>query len=241
MTLSHPAAVVPLRALGLPMSAMVIGSMVPDIPVFLRWQLGYDVSHGLLGVATVDVVATLLVLAVWFAFVRDAVVDLSPSYVRARLAPHARLTRRQWLLAPLAAGLGALTHTGWDAFTHYGRWGPEHIVWLRQMYGDLPGLKWAQYISGVVGLIVVAFFAVDHLRRLPARYPADRPRALGPFVLPGVVGAAAAVGLVSAARQVPLGLHQMAFYGVVNSLIVCAFGLTLASTAWQLASRRAAT
>jgi hypothetical protein len=45
MTLAHPVAVLPLRRFGLPMAAMVIGSMVPDVPLFLRWSSGYQVSH----------------------------------------------------------------------------------------------------------------------------------------------------------------------------------------------------
>lgn len=36
VTIAHPAAVLPLRGLGLPLSAMVIGSMAPDLPVFSR-------------------------------------------------------------------------------------------------------------------------------------------------------------------------------------------------------------
>jgi hypothetical protein len=106
MTLAHPVAVLPLRRFGLPMAAMVIGSMVPDVPLFLRWSSGYQVSHSYAGVFTVNLIGALVVLYGWNAFVRDALVDLAPDVVRVRLAARHRLSRRQWLLAPAAAVVG---------------------------------------------------------------------------------------------------------------------------------------
>ena len=131
MTLSHPAAVLPLRRHGMPMAAMVIGSMVPDVPRFMRWSSGYRVSHSYTGVFTVNLIGALVVLDCWNAFVRDALVDLAPDVFRVRLAARNRLSRRQWLLAPAAAVLGSVTHLAWDAFTHPGRWGVAHVAWLR--------------------------------------------------------------------------------------------------------------
>ncbi|RHW25669.1 DUF4184 family protein [Nocardioides immobilis] len=56
MTLAHPAAVLPLGRLGLPMTALVAGSVVPDIPLFLWWVRGYELTHSLVGILVVDVV-----------------------------------------------------------------------------------------------------------------------------------------------------------------------------------------
>ncbi|MCL9796469.1 DUF4184 family protein, partial [Frankia sp. AgKG'84/4] len=154
-TLSHPAAVLPLRRLGLPMSALVVGSMVPDIPVFLGWPGVYRFTHSPLGVASADPVLAMAALAVWFWLIRDAVVDLSPGLVRSRLAARARPTRRQWLLAPAAAAVGAMTHVGWDAFTHHDRWGVRQVPWLSADHRGLAGHAWLQYGSSVVGFAVV--------------------------------------------------------------------------------------
>ncbi|WP_246383246.1 DUF4184 family protein [Nocardioides stalactiti] len=233
MTLAHPAAVLPLGRTGLPMTALAVGSMVPDIPLFLGWVHGYDVTHSLLGILVVDVVLTIGVVALWTVLLRDAVVDLAPAGVRERLAERGRLTARQWLLVPLAGSIGAATHFAWDSFTHPGRWGPEHIAWLRADHAGLPGLKWAQYASGVLGLAVVTWAAVRHLRSLaPARDPRV-PRVLPREVLPAVLLAAAAVGLVSAARSIPQGFHAMAFNGVVDSLIAVTVLGVGACLVWQ--------
>lgn len=237
MTLSHPAAVVPLRRLGLPMTAMVIGSVVPDVPLFLGWPDGYALTHSVAGVLTVDAAATMVLLAIWFTVARDALIDLSPAAVRSRLAPHARLTRRQWCLAPLAAVVGAATHVFWDAFTHTGGWGVGHVSWLQTEHGGLLGLKWAQYVSGVVGLIVVCWAVIAYLRVLPQIRPHGPPRVLTPIILQVVVAVAVLTGVVSATLNLRVGFHAMAFHGVVNSIIAFVIGVAFACTAWQVAAR----
>jgi hypothetical protein len=238
LTLSHPAAVLPLRRLGLPMTSMVIGSMVLDVPLYLGSRRGYDIAHSPLGVPTVDIVGALVVLALWFAVLRDPLVDLAPSAVRARLAPRARLTRRQWLLAPIGALIGGVTHVGWDSFTHYDRWGSEHVGWLQRDHLGLAGLKWAQYASGVLGLLVVGWCAVAHLRSLPPLDVRRPARVLAPAALVVVVVLAALTGLASAAAKASDGLHSMAFHGVVSSIIVFVVGTVLVCVAWQLRRQR---
>ncbi|RHW25668.1 DUF4184 family protein [Nocardioides immobilis] len=163
---------------------------------------------------------------------------MAPAQIRARLAPRSRPSRRDWLLTPVAAAVGAATHVLWDSFTHPGRWGPRHIEWLRADHGALPGLKWVQYASGVVGLTIVVWAAVRHLRSLETVPGARPPAVLPPTVLPAVVTIAVLVGLVSVARSVPDGFHAMAFNGVVDSLVAATALSALACAAWHLARRR---
>lgn len=238
LTLSHPAAVLPLRRLGLPVTVMVVGSMVPDVPVFTGSARGYDVTHSLLGVVTVDVVMALIVVAWWTFVMRDALVDAAPHVARRRLPARARLTRREWLLAPVAAALGALTHLVWDAFTHSGEWGSRHVAWLREDHAGWSGTMWAQQVSGVVGLTVVALAAIAHLR---AARPVDPHRAepvLPTWTLPLVVVLAGLVGLVSGVSHLPSGLYSMAFFAVVDGLIALAAGMLLLTGAWHLRRRK---
>src|SRR5687767_14701664 len=113
---AHPAAVLPLQLLGLPLSALVAGALAPDVTMYVAgW--GYGVTHSALGVLTVDLLVALVGLVVWFGLLRDAWVDLTPS-VRDRVPPRARPDRKAWLLAPLAALIGAATHVVWDSATH---------------------------------------------------------------------------------------------------------------------------
>ena len=65
MTLAHPMAVLPLRGYGLPTTALVIGSMVPDVALFADWKAGYDLAHSLPGIVTIDLVLATALTAIW--------------------------------------------------------------------------------------------------------------------------------------------------------------------------------
>ncbi|QIK67826.1 DUF4184 family protein [Nocardioides sp. HDW12B] len=246
LTLSHPAAVLPLRRVpglaALPAAALVIASMVPDLPMFVPGRGGYRLSHSLLGVVTVDVAVTLLLLLVWDRVLRDALVDLSPRVVRDRFPRRARLPRASWLLAPAAAALGALTHVTWDAFTHPGRWGVRQVAWLGQDHLGLAGHQWAQYASGVLGLGVVLAATGRHVATRPPRARTS-PRLLPAAVLPTGAALVALVTVVVGAGRRDEGLHAVAFHGVVAGLqaaLVLTAGLTLGWGLLELRRARAA-
>ncbi|MCK9896609.1 DUF4184 family protein [Frankia sp. AgB32] len=237
-TLSHPAAVLPLRRLGLPMSALVAGSMVPDIPVFFSWPGVYGFTHSPLGVVTADPVLAVAALALWFCLIRDAVVDLSPDPVRSRLTARARPTRRQWLLAPVAAAVGAMTHVGWDAFTHHDRWGVRQVPWLAADHGGLAGHAWLQYGSSVFGFAVVGAASVAWLRAAP-RGPLRPPRhASGPAVLAGIGAIAVAASAAAALANLPDGVRTAAYHGIVTAVMTLATGLLLIAVGWRVARWR---
>ena len=233
-TLAHPAAVLPLRRTGLPLSALVAGSMVPDAPVFLDEDRAYDWTHAWWGVVSVDVVLTLVTLALWFGVVRDPLVDLSPRGVRNRLPARARLDRRAWTLAPVAAAIGSATHVLWDAFTHVDTWGTRHVAWLREEHLGVDGYLWAQFASGIAGLVVLLVVAAHHLRRSPVIRDQPRPRALTPSTLPVSWGLATTVGLVVLVLRAPDGLHLAAFDAVVTTILVAVALAVVVTAAWHV-------
>lgn len=162
---AHPAVVLPLQRLGLPLSALVMGTLAPDVPVYLPVGVSYQTTHSGPGIAA-DVVIGLVLLWLWFALLRDAVVDLTP-HLRRRVPAEARLGRRAWLLAPLAVAVGAGTHVLWDSATH--DWGflVQQSAFLREEYGPIPLYRWLQHSSTVVGSVVVAAYGVFRLSRRP--------------------------------------------------------------------------
>lgn len=236
MTIAHPAAVLPLRGLGLPLSAMVIGSMTPDLPVFSRsWDI-YGFTHSLLGIVTFDLAITLLLLGFWDRWGRDALVDTAPARLRDRLPATAPLDRRAWVLAPLAAVVGSITHVVWDAFTHAGRWGVRAVPWLREMHGPLRGEQWAQHASGVVGLLVVGLAVLAVLRR-PV-LDADRPRRLPAATLPATLAVAVLLSVGTFLSRLARPLELAAFDAAVVGIVSLATVLALVALAWSLAPVR---
>jgi hypothetical protein len=235
LTLSHPAAVLQLRRLpflgALPLAPMVIASMVPDLPMFVPGRGGYGLTHSMLGVPTVDVLVALLLLVAWDLLLRDALVDLSPGVVRDRFPRRARLSRGAWLLAPVSALLGALTHVAWDAFTHPGRWGVAQVEWLQVDHAGLPGHRWAQYVSGVLGLVLVVAAVAHHVRARPSRGRTS-PRLLPAATLPCLAGVVGLTAVAVAASGIDQGLHSMAFHAVVVSIQVAVVALAALCLVW---------
>lgn len=237
-TLSHPAAVLLVSRTGLPVAAMVAGSMAPDVPMFVRVPGAYAVTHSLLGVVTVDVVLGVLGVVVWFGLVRDALVDVTPAIVRERLDATAGYSRKQWSRVPAAVAIGALTHVVWDMFTHPRRWGEEHLVWLRAMHGGLSGSTWAQYVSGVLGLVLVGTWAVGALR---SRTRGTRPPRVPEFGVEALAAAlltAAALTGVASLTGASHGPHAMAFRGAVVGTIALVVSLLVLAVVWKMRARR---
>lgn len=236
LTLAHPALALPLGRLGLPTTALVIGSMVPDVPRITGRTAAYRWTHSAGGVVTFDVVLGVLGLLLWVYFYRRPLVDLCPERWRSRLAPTVRLRRGDWLLSLPALAVGAATHVVWDDFTHDDGWGVDLFGFLDQSYAGVPGYTWAQHVSGGVGLVIVVVVALRYVEGLPEAFPRAGPL-VDRSVVPVVLGCGLLLGLGIAGLVTPWGFQAMAFYGVVTSLLVVGFGATCVCLWWHLKRR----
>ena len=178
---SHPAAVLPLFRLGLP-SALVIGSMAPDLPYYLPIPVHSELTHSATGIVGVDLLFGLLSFAIWRLLVEPLAIAVAPVGLRRRLPEPPPPRSWRWQPGDLRRGLvlvfsllaGATTHVLWDEFTHVGRFGYRHLSWLADLHGPLAGYRWAQYGSGVFGLLVLGLAVIHWWRTAPV---ADSPRA----------------------------------------------------------------
>ncbi|XVV04572.1 DUF4184 family protein [Actinosynnema sp. CA-248983] len=166
-TVSHVAAVVPFARRPLVPSALVIGSMSPDLPYFAAIRpWGGELTHTWWGVALVDVPITLLALLFYRAVLHEPVMALLPGRVRSKAAGLPAPRFGPALL--VSAFIGALTHVLWDGFTHSDGWALRFVPELgRDVVPGLGVYKVAQWISGLVGVLVLAWWC----RRLSARAP----------------------------------------------------------------------
>ena len=161
---SHPAAVLPLTRLGLSTPALVIGSMAPDLPYFLPFLPDRDLTHSFVGIVLVNPLLGLVCLALWHTLIAPLALAVSPAPVRRRVPAGAPPRPRRPRAGDLSAGLlgfaalalGSATHVLWDLFTHYDDFGARQLPWLAAQHGILPGYRWAQYASGVVGALLIA-------------------------------------------------------------------------------------
>lgn len=111
------------------------------------------------------------------------------------------------------------------------------MTWLRDDHLALAGHRWAQYLSGIVGLAVVVVAAVHHVRSRSIR-EAGEPRLLPPAVLPLLVATVGTcAGLIGLGR-LDQGLHEVAFHTVVSAIQLVAVGLTLVCSLWGILELR---
>lgn len=249
-TLSHPAAVVPLRRL-LPwsvLSALAIGSMAPDFPYFvgfseIRWH-----THSFASIAWFSVPAGLAAYLVFQRWLRAAWIDLLPAAFAARVP---QLRERTPLLAVIASlALGAATHVVWDSFTHEHQPGVMLVralnVVLVQVLGfPVRGYNVLQHGSTLVGAGLLALWIRGWLRttprgELPATWlRAAAPRRWAPYFACGVIAPSA---LLHATRLYPPGGTLESLRSFVGAATVSAmslgFGALFVYAAWSGLSRR---
>jgi hypothetical protein len=235
-TISHAAAVLPLRKLRLPLAAMMIGSMAPDFPYFLPGDLSRTHTHDLEGIFTFCWPAGLLV---WLSFARlleRPSIELLPERWRTHLPrSDARFAWKPLALASLGVIVGALTHIAWDAFTHgdtaVARIFPLLEAEMFQVRGRPVHVYFMlQILSSVAGLMALAWWtmrlpndAPARARRHVSRIPmSDRAR-IG--ILVSMMVVSTAVALASYAAFADARFEVRVYHMLIN-------GMTTALLAW---------
>lgn len=187
VTPAHAAAAWPLhRAMPrLPLAALVIGTLAPDLEYVLHLEPRGKFGHTPAGLVVFCLPVTLVLWAVWRALIRPALTRLLPPALRrAAEAPPPGRRSDVLPLAVFAALLGAATHVLWDGFTHPGGWAIALMPALeRPAFGS--GVEWfslLQYVSSAAGCVIVAIWIGRELRRHPAdarrTTPGERARLL---------------------------------------------------------------
>lgn len=245
-TPAHVAAVLPLvgtrRARWVVPSALVTGSMVPDLLYFVPIRSDRNVSHSLTGVVTLDLALGLLFVALWRSVAAPVVRDLSPRRIRATVPVPPPSSVREALLAVPSVVLGALTHVVWDSFTHANGWVVQRVPFLTEELG-LPVFKLAQYGSGLFGCAVVLAYCLRRAAAPPA--PAGAPRArdrerTAALALLGAVPVACALAFAVPASVAGTQTEMVLYIAVVRG--VSGLGLAACAVAvwWHLTVRRRA-
>ena len=181
-TPTHVLAIVPVAAIfrWLPLSALAIGSMMPDAPMFVP-LFTYGVTHSTTGVFLVCMPLGMAAFMVFQCLLKRPLMALLPAWTQSRLTAVSRpllLPSIPFFLSVAAAlVIGAYSHLVWDAFTHEGRWGVQLVPALQKQYEiagwSLPGFKIFQYGSTIIGLPLLVVCAAAKLIRTRPEIPND--------------------------------------------------------------------
>jgi hypothetical protein len=240
---SHPAAVLPLLRTGLPASALVAGSLAPDLPFYLPGRPDLP-THTALAVVTLDVALGAGLWLLWHGLLAAPALAAAPAGLRRRVSRppglRARLGSPRAVALVLAAlAVGAATHVGWDQFTHWWGWGTRHVPALTAPVGSALGEDWfgydvAQHASTLGGAAALAGWLVWWWRRTPSR-PGDL-RDTAWAVWAGLLALGAVVG-VGAAVRAP-DVLRAGFAGATAGGAAMAVAAALGAAAWHAARGR---
>ncbi|GAA3596396.1 hypothetical protein GCM10022198_20400 [Klugiella xanthotipulae] len=202
-TPSHAIVAIPFQRTGIPVAAVAIGAMAPDLPIFFDLGVSYETTHEFPGLLLAALPLAALLTLVWRVLLRPVAWVLLPTPLARRLpADWAGTARDGWrsltagrgavggLLLVAGLLLGVASHVLWDEFTHGGRWGVALLPALGRDWAGMPGYLWAQYASSLLGLIVLAGWAARALRRAtPVATLPPTPGWLQPAFWAGLVAA----------------------------------------------------
>jgi hypothetical protein len=178
-TVSHAAAVLPLKKSRLPLAAMMIGSMSPDFAYFLPVSLARSSTHDLDGILFFCWPVSLAVWLLYVHLLERPTIELLPEGWRTRVEPSSRrVTARSLAVASIAVIVGAITHVIWDAFTHANTFVTNTFPFMTTVVFEYHGrgirvFFLLQVLSSIVGLFALWRWALA-LRRGPARVHSAR-------------------------------------------------------------------
>lgn len=177
-TPAHTAIVLPfLKSKRVSATGLVIGSMTPDFEYFLKMDVDGRVSHSLAGLFYFDLPVAVMLALIFHRIVKGNLIDNLPTFLQKRLLPvrhfdFVSYLKRHYVPFGLSVLMGALSHIGWDAFTHNSGYFVSKLAFLYQNnYVRFDGVNYPlwyalQHVSTGIGLTAVFIY----IMRLP-RHP----------------------------------------------------------------------
>jgi len=168
-TLAHPAAVIPLRrVLGRAsvLSALIIGSLAPDLIYFIPLGISRATSHSLAGLFWFCIPVGFVGYLLFHVLLRPVGYYLLPPPLRDRLPlpPNGSWLPTSPLWAVLVSlTVGAATHLLWDGFTHKGGFVVAEFPAFQALLWEVDGYrvytyKVLQHGSTLAGLSLLALW-----------------------------------------------------------------------------------
>lgn len=180
-TLSHAAAIIPFHRKPFVLSALITGSLSPDLLYFIPFFHIQSDTHTFSGLFLFCLPASLFMLFTYHYVLKHPLVSLLPWQVQIRITRMVNEFRlfpvSQFFFVTLSILLGALTHIVWDSFTHATGQSVMIFSFLRQPVFSVAGesivlYKLLQYISTVLGgLLFTTWFCWRVWQEEPAHLP----------------------------------------------------------------------
>ena len=236
-TFSHPIAAIPFARFGLPLSALIVGSMTPDFPYFLHGSTSAQYGHTLMGTLLFCVPVGLVALWLWHRVLDVPLRSLLPISLQEKLL-HATKSFQFWpakklILIIIALLIGATTHIVWDSFTHangfaVSNWSPLREPIFTNSHGTIYLFKVLQHGSGLLGAIALLWLGQRELRNNSTA--SNSEKSFSHLVFPMAIFAATCA-MLWAFTKPPNGELQTLTRDLVISFVVA---ICVALIAWSI-------
>jgi hypothetical protein len=159
-------------------SALIIGSMIPDLAYFVPWSRAGHSSHSAAGLLMYCLPWGLLAAALFEWVVREPLAFLLPAAMRSRLGRPTAVTARSWPVTILAmAGaviIGSALHMQWDALANRRGVLLDGVSWARMDLATIGGYRVTasrliDHAGTLVGGAAIAWTLARWMRSRPAR------------------------------------------------------------------------
>jgi hypothetical protein len=178
LTIAHPAAAIPLqkalKQYGI-LSALIIGSLVPDYAYFPYMPVDRIQSHSFLGMFWFCLPVGLITYYVFHGFMKKPLTSLLPAGLAGRFEPHTKSDSKvskglTFFAVCLSLWLGTATHLLWDSFTHEDGIAVSSIPFLQaQLFSigsyDVIVYKILQHVSSIGGALLLAYWGFRWLQQ----------------------------------------------------------------------------
>jgi Domain of unknown function (DUF4184) len=252
-TLAHPAAAIPLSGIlgrASVLSALIVGSMAPDLIYFVPMGVDRAASHSLAGLLWFCVPVGFVGYVVFHALLRPLVSFLLPMPLRDRLPPipGASCLPVSPIWAVLVSlGVGAATHLLWDACTHEDGFIVAEVPALRAFLWEVSGYRFytyklLQHGSTLIGLSLLAvwgwqWFLATSVHHHPRRWqPSEAVRLTVLLVLlaaPALGGLSSGLWHMGDAGGL-LALQRFAGHAVITAMRIGGTILLSLGVVWRL-------
>lgn len=215
-TVSHVAVAAPLARRGLIFSALVAGSIAPDLEYFFRLNTQSQWAHSFPGALLFPFPVALLGLWCFHAFLKQPLLALVPAPARRLLAPYAGSfsfgPARRFGLIVVSLGIGIGVHLFLDSITHdYGAIA-QRSVWLQQplFRNDAQSFLVCDACQALASILMLLALVWQYWRWSSRQRPpsggletptGERDRLLTLYL--GIIAVAVIAGLVFAHAHVP--------------------------------------
>jgi hypothetical protein len=184
LTISHPAASIPFAKMGLPLSALVIGSMMPDLPYYVFLYSLDTFSHSLPGLALFCLPAGLFSLVIFHKVLKFPAFSLLPYPLQQRAVRHLTsfsfFPAKHLMVILLSIIIGAFSHDAWDSFTHAYGLVVRHYPFLQTTLFHIgphpvPLYELLQQLSSIIGIVLIIIWTLHWFKQsTPTEIPSSR-------------------------------------------------------------------